>query len=205
MFAHSSKRLLAEQPVNAKLLGETVENVEQETLRAGAIVTRIRHFLDRGELLWSSINLDDILRHVGEALVDEARALGVSISVKASSSFPVNGDRIQIEQVLANLMRNAIEAAAQRKTAGGGVLATLCASSEWVRIEVEDNGPGVPPDIVERLFEPFETTKQRGMGLGLSLSREIVRAHKGRLRLDHTSATGSTFILELPVREEPTL
>ena len=98
-------------------------------------------------------------------------------------------------------MRNAIEAAAQRKKASGSVGATLSALSGSVRIEVEDNGPGVPPDIVERLFEPFETTKQRGMGLGLSLSREIVRAHQGRLWLDHTSATGSTFVLELPDRK----
>ena len=133
-------------------------------------------------------------------MADEARACGVSVSTSGSLSTPVDGDRVQIEQVLANLMRNAIEASAQRKRADGSVRATLCASPGSVRIEVEDNGPGVAPDIVERLFEPFETTKQRGMGLGLSLSREIVRAHNGRLWLDHTSATGSTFILELPVK-----
>ena len=200
-FAHSSKRLLAEEPVDTELLRETVENVEQETRRAGAIVTRIRQFLDRGELLWSSIDLGGVLRQVADALADEARAHGVSISTRGSSSTPVQADQIQIEQVLANLMRNAIEAAAQRKKAGGSVRATLSAISGSVRIEIEDNGPGVPPDIVERLFEPFETTKQRGMGLGLSLSREIVRAHKGRLWLDRTSATGSTFVLELPDRK----
>ena len=104
-----------------------------------------------------------------------------------------------MEQVLANLMRNAIEAAARNSQSGeGSVQTTLSRSSEAVRIEVEDNGPGVAADIVERLFEPFETTKRRGMGLGLSLSREIVKAHGGRLWLDRTGATGTKFVLELP-------
>ena len=199
-FAHSSKRLLAEEPVDIDLLRETLENVELETRRAGAIVTRIRNFLDRGALVWSSIDLGEVLRQVADALADEARAQGVSVSIRGSSSTPVDADRVQIEQVLANLMRNAIEAAAQQNKVDGSVRATLSPSSVSVRIEVEDNGPGVPPDIVERLFEPFETTKQRGMGLGLCLSREIVRAHKGRLWLDHTSAAGSTFVVELPIK-----
>lgn len=197
-FAHSSKQLLAEKPVNAELLRETVENVEQETRRAGAIVDRIRRFLDRGELAWSSINLGDVLHRLGNALADDARAHGVSIRVNASTSTSVDADRIQIEQVLANLMRNAIESAAHRGKGNGSVQTTLSRSSGSVRIEVEDNGPGVAFDIVERLFEPFETTKLRGIGLGLSLSREIVRAHGGRLWLYRTGPTGSIFVLELP-------
>ena len=96
-------------------------------------------------------------------------------------------------------MRNAIEAAAHSEVGEGSVQTTLSRSPAALRIEVEDNGgPGVAPDIVERLFEPFETTKRRGMGLGLSLSREIVKAHGGRLWLDRTGATGSKFVLELP-------
>jgi signal transduction histidine kinase len=200
-FAHSTKHLLAEEPLDIELLRETVENVEQETRRAGVIVTRIRNFLDRGELLCSSFDLGEVLHQVADALADDARAYRVSVSTSGSSSTPVHADRVQIQQVLANMMRNAIEAGAQRKEADGSVRATLSASSGSVRIEVEDNGPGVPPDIVERLFEPFETTKERGLGLGLCLSREIVRAHKGRLWLDHTSTTGSTFVLEMPVKE----
>jgi two-component system, LuxR family, sensor kinase FixL len=198
-FAHSSKQLLAEQPVNAGLLRETVENVEQETRRAGAIVDRIRHFLDRGELAWSSIDLGGVLRRLCDALADDARVNGVSIRVNVPTSTSVDADRIQIEQVLANLMRNAIEAAAARPEKGAGwVQTTLSHSSESVRIEVEDNGHGVAPDVVDRLFEPFETTKRRGIGLGLSLSREIVKAHGGRLWLDRTGAAGSLFVLELP-------
>ena len=197
-FAHSSKQLLAEKPINAELLREAVDNVEQETGRAGAIVERIRHFLDRGELRWSSIDLGKVLRRLGGALADEARAHGVALRVSVPTSALVDADRIQIEQVLANLMRNAIEAAAHGKVGGGSVQANLFRSSEAVRIEIEDNGPGVAPDILERLFEPFETTKRRGMGLGLSLSREIVKAHGGRLWLDRTDGAGSKFALELP-------
>ncbi len=93
-------------------------------------------------------------------------------------------------------MRNAIEAAAQ--VVQGNVQTTLLSTPGAVRIEVEDNGPGVAPDIVERLFEPFETTKRRGIGLGLSLSREIIKAHGGRLWLDRTCSAGSRFVAELP-------
>ena len=197
-FAHSGKRLLAQKPINCELLRETVENVEQETRRAGAIVERIRHFLDRGEVHWSLIDLREVLRRLASALADEARVQRVALRIVAPTSASIDADRIQIEQVLANLMRNAIEAAAHRELGDGSVQATLCSSSELVRIEIDDNGPGVAPDIVERLFEPFETTKRCGVGLGLSLSREIVKAHGGRLWLDHTGATGSTFVLELP-------
>jgi two-component system sensor kinase FixL len=197
-FAHASKRLVAKKPIDAELLRETVENVAQETRRAGAIVERIRHFLDRGELRWDSVDLGDLLRQVCEALADDARTHGVAIAISAPTSALVDADRVQIEQVLANLIRNAIEAAAHSKAVDGSVRTTLSRSPSAVRIEVEDNGPGVAPDIVERLFEPFETTKRRGMGLGLSLSREIVKAHGGRLWLDRTGATGSRFVLELP-------
>jgi signal transduction histidine kinase len=202
-FAHSSRRLLAREPMDSGLLCETLENVEQETLRAGAIVRRIRHFLDRGELLWSTFDLAEVLRRVGDALADEARAHGVSIQIKALPSISVVGDHIQMEQVLANLIRNAIEAAALRENGEGCVQTTLTRSPGLARLEVEDNGRGVVPDIVERLFEPFETTKRRGMGLGLSLSRETVKAHGGRLWLDRTSASGSNFALELPDQNGP--
>jgi two-component system, LuxR family, sensor kinase FixL len=197
-FAHTSKLLLTKKPLNSALLRETLENVEQETGRAGSIVHRIRVFLDRGELHWSPVDLGETLRRVSDALADEARAHGVSIRVNALASTTVDADRVQMEQVLANLVRNAIEAAAQREIGAGSVRATFSYSSGSVRIEVQDNGPGVAPDIVERLFEPFETTKRRGTGLGLSLSREIVKAHGGRLWLDCTDAGGSKFVLELP-------
>jgi signal transduction histidine kinase len=199
-FAHSSKRLLQENPIRGALLRETVENVEQETRRAGAIVERIRHFLDGGELRWDTIDLADLLRRLCGALADEAQAHGVVIRVSAPTSTLIDADRIQIEQVLANLMSNAIEAAAQ--VGDGSVQTALSCSPSLIQIEVEDNGPGVAADIVERLFQPFETTKRRGMGLGLSLSREIVKAHGGRLWLDRTGAGGSKFVLELPSKLE---
>jgi signal transduction histidine kinase len=205
IFAHSGRRLLAKEPVNSALLRETLENVEQEIGRAGAIVQRIRHFLEGGELHWSSIDLGEVLRRVCDALADEARAHAVSIRAKTIGSIWIDGDRVQIEQVLANLIRNAIEAAAQRGNGDGSVLAILSRSSGSVRIEVEDNGPGVTPEIVERLFEPFETTKRRGIGLGLSLSREIITAHRGRLVLDRTGASGSKFVIDLPEKSETSL
>ena len=199
-FVHASKRLLAEKPINDTLLCETIENVEQEALRAGAIIERVRNFLDRGDLRWSSINLGEALHQVAAALADEARVHSVAIRVSVLTTTSIEADRIQMEQVLANLIRNAIEAAGHCEKGEGSVEASLSCLSGSVRIEVRDNGPGVAPDVMERLFEPFETTKRRGMGLGLSLSREIAKAHGGRLWLDASDATGSRFVLELPDR-----
>jgi len=112
---------------------------------------------------------------------------------------PILADAVAIEQALNNLIVNAVDAAAGHGEIGGRVVVRLARREAVALVEVEDNGPGVAPEIVERLFEPFETTKPKGLGLGLPLTLRIARRHSGELTWRALRPHGAAFILELPI------
>jgi C4-dicarboxylate-specific signal transduction histidine kinase len=197
-YAHVCRRLMAASSLDFELLGRTMTKVESEILRAGEIVERLRDFLSKGEPRWSLIDLTDMTHKVVGALADMARAHGVIVRIDARPLLQIATDRTQVEQVLVNLVRNAIEAMSESGDTEKWVWIRLRQIDGEVQLAVEDNGCGVPPDVAERLFEPFETSKPRGMGLGLSLSREIVKALGGRLWRDATVTNGARFVLRLP-------
>jgi two-component system, LuxR family, sensor kinase FixL len=197
-YAHVCRRIMSARPTDFGLLDRTLAKAESETRRAGEIVERLRNFLSKSETKWSSIDLTDTTREVVVALGDMARSLCVSVRINTQPVPQVAADRVQIGQVMVNLIRNAIEAASESECAERFVLICLRSVDGEVEITVEDNGRGVRPELSEHLFTPFETSKQRGMGLGLSLSREIVRAHRGRLWWDSTAVIGARFVLRLP-------
>jgi two-component system, LuxR family, sensor kinase FixL len=197
-YAYACRRLLMSEPTDFELLGRTMVNVESEIRRAGDIVERLRDFLGKTEPRWCSVDLAETTHKVVDLLADEARTHGVAVRIDARPLPHIAADHIQIEQVLVNVIRNAIEAVAECVDRERWVRIRLRQVDGEVQVEIEDNGPGVSPEIAQHLFEPFETSKQRGMGLGLSLSREMVKAHGGSLRLDATVAVGARFILLLP-------
>jgi two-component system sensor kinase FixL len=197
-YAHVCRRLLASEPAHRELLGQTMANVESEIRRAGDIVERLRDFLGKSELMWCSIDLAEITNNVINLLADEARTHAVTVQVDVRPLPRIAADRVQIEQVLVNVIANAIEAVADCSNRERHVRISLQRCGGAVQVAVEDNGRGVSADIADHLFEPFETTKQRGMGLGLSLSREIVKAHGGSLWWDSAFVAGARFVLQLP-------
>jgi len=197
-YAHACQRLSSTAPQDKRLLTETLAKIESEALRAGEIVERLRDFLSKGDTLLGPMALEEAARRVAGALVDEARVNGVEVRIEAQSETSIVADRVQVEQLLVNLIRNGIEAAAERTTGEKRVRVRISRSDSEIRVDVEDNGPGVTPEIMERLFEPFATSKTRGMGLGLSLSRQIVESHGGRLWYERTSAMGAHFAFCLP-------
>ncbi len=192
-YAHACRSLLTP---HMGALRETLGKLEAEVLRVGEIVDRLRDFLSHGALRSVSLDLAEIAHRIVAALDDEAHIRGVAVSVDAQPSPKVAGDRMQIEQVLVNLLRNAIDAAGESRDKQVRVAIRRCDGE--VQVEVEDSGPGVSPEISEHLFEPFETNKPRGMGLGLSLSRRMVEAHGGRLRWDRSCAKGARFVFRIP-------
>jgi C4-dicarboxylate-specific signal transduction histidine kinase len=173
-------------------------NVESEIRRAGDIVERLRDFLGKSQPRWRSIDLAETTHKVVSVLADEARTHRVIVRIEAHPLPRIAADHVQIEQVLVNVIRNAIEAVADCINRERWVRIRLRRIGGEVQVEVEDNGPGVSPDIAKHLFEPFETSKLRGMGLGLSLSREMIKAHGGSLEWDATVAVGARFVLRLP-------
>jgi signal transduction histidine kinase len=197
-YAHVCARLIAAGPIDFALLDRTLASLGSEVRRAAEIVERLRDFLGRSEPRWCSIDLAGMSRKVIGALSDMARSQNVSIRIEAEPLPKIAADRVQLEQVLANLIRNAIEAAAECGDTDKRIWIRLRQANGEVELAVEDSGCGIPPELEQRLFNPFETSKPRGMGLGLSLSREIVKAHGGRLWHDATFTPGARFVMQLP-------
>jgi len=130
----------------------------------------------------------------------EAMQNEVEIETRVDHGLPlVLADHIQIEQVLLNLLRNAIDAIATADSRERLIVVEAhCKGGHTVQISVADSGPGVAAEMANRLFEPFITTKPEGMGMGLSISRSIIESHGGRLRMFQRAASGATFVFDLP-------
>jgi two-component system sensor kinase FixL len=175
------------------------KHAQAQAVRAGEIVRRLREFVSRGEADAQAENL--------EKLVDDALALALPNPASARveirldlgrEGFVVLADRVQIEQVMVNLIRNAVES--MRDQAGARIL-TIAASlqQDMVAIQLADTGPGVAPEVIDRLFSPFQSTKSDGMGVGLSICRRIVEAHGGKMWLEQGAGAGADFRFTLPL------
>jgi len=186
------------------LIGGAMDKAAEQALRAGDIIRRLRDFVARGE---SDRRVEDVRK-----LVEEASALalvgakdkGVRVRFEfAPRADFVLADRVQIQQVLLNLMRNAIEAmeTAERREL---VISTALSADKMIEIGVADTGAGIAPEVAAQLFQPFVTTKRHGMGVGLSISRTIVEAHGGSIAARPNPGGGTAFFFTLPAvtREE---
>jgi PAS domain S-box-containing protein len=189
----------------AEDVGGALELAAEQTLRAGQIVRRLREFVARGGETERAIeDLPRLAREAGTLALVGARESGVAVSFRFAPDLPqVLVDRVQIQQVLFNLMRNAIQAVAERDhVAARGceveVSAVPALGAEAVEVSVADTGPGLAPEVAERLFEPFVSTKPDGMGVGLSICRTIVEAHGGRLWAEPRPGGGAVFRFTLP-------
>jgi two-component system, LuxR family, sensor kinase FixL len=196
-YVHSARRVL-ESGQSVEIALGALRKAEGEATRARLIIERLRDFVATGDMTRESVDLDDLLETILQLEEDAARGRGVTLRRVGprSPSLQVNADRVGVEQAFANLVLNAIEAA---PSSGGRVAVSLGARDRFAVLAVEDNGPGVDPEIADRLFEPFETTKPRGMGLGLPLAKEIAARHGGRLRWLPVIPAGARFELELPL------
>ena len=173
----------------------------QQAERAGAIIQRLREFLREGTSRRSTVAVDEIIREALGLAEIEAAQNAVSVKVEIAPGLPmVVVDRIQIEQVLVNLVRNAVDAIVESASPEREILITAGQRDGFVEICVADTGPGVSPEIADRLFHPFVSSKPRGMGLGLSISRTIIEAHLGALTWQSRDR-GAAFLFTLPGAE----
>jgi signal transduction histidine kinase len=181
-YARGCARRLEAGDIPKAALLEVLEEMSAQAMRAGEVLRRIREFL-RGESRREEVDVNDVVRRALRFAEGEARNAGVRIDLAlATDPLRIEIDPIQIEQVLLNLVQNGFEV----MTANNGterVLAieTRRLAADTVEVIVRDSGAGLAPDVAERLFEPFFSTKPDGLGLGLSISRTIVEAHGGRL------------------------
>jgi two-component system sensor kinase FixL len=188
----------APDPVGLEAARSAMAEAAGEAVRAGQIVRRLRDFVGRGDTEKSPADVNAIVERAASlALVgtpDAAVALRIDL---APALPPVLADAVQLQQVVVNLVRNAVEAmrgAARQEL----LVATSLPAPDGVEVSVADTGPGLPEDLDGRLFEPFVTTKRDGMGIGLSISRSIVEGHGGRLRAEARPGGGTVFRFVLP-------
>jgi two-component system, LuxR family, sensor kinase FixL len=197
-YLHAARRLLQASVASAPVMDALVK-AEAEAQRAREVLERIRDFVSNGNLNLTAIDVPALAEKIGELCREEAAARGVVVEVETSGSVPlVEADGVQFEQVLINLVGNAIDAAAERPDARGRVTIRVAAKSDAIMLRVEDNGRGVAPDLADNIFDAYQTTKPRGMGLGLHLSRRIVQRHAGRLWWEPITTGGARFVVELP-------
>ncbi|MCU0879293.1 MAG: ATP-binding protein [Pirellulaceae bacterium] len=171
--------------------------------RAADIIRRLRGYVSKGPPTWSQVDLNSLIRESLELVVIERRQHRARVDLQLLEPAPILvADAIGIQQVLVNLLRNAIEAMSERETSERIVAVRTRVTAEGIEVSVIDRGTGISPEEMPRLFEPFFTSKATGMGMGLPISRTIIEAHGGRIWAENNEAGGATFSFVLPIRKD---
>lgn len=202
-FVKGSRRLIERVEGSvADELRDAMTQAASEALRAGEIIRRLREFVVRRDGDYLMEDLQKLIEEACALALIGAQKRGVQVSYQFDRRVTaVFADRIQIQQVLVNLLRNAVEAMDSSSRRELRVTTTL-RSDGLAEVAVSDTGSGISPDIALKLFQPFVTTKQSGMGVGLSISRTIVEAHDGRIWVEPNPEGGTVFRFTLPIVSE---
>lgn len=190
------------------VLREAIGKAADQALRAGQIIRRLREFVARGESERTIESLPKLIEDASTLALIGARENGIEVVFRLDAEAAlVLADRIQIQQVLVNLIRNAIEALLDSSPPRHLEITTAMRDGDLVEVRVADSAGGLAPEVARNLFQPFVTTKRKGMGLGLSICRTIVEAHGGRISADRRDGGGTVFRFTLPsaIREETDL
>jgi nitrogen-specific signal transduction histidine kinase len=203
--AQAGQRLLAREPVDLAEVRDILHDIAEDDRRAGEVIKRLRAMLKKDEVKSLPLDLNELVEEVIDFSHSDLITRNVALTVELAPALPpVLGDRVQLQQVLLNLVLNACEAMKAKPTWERRLtMATAPDADDGVRVSVVDRGTGIPADELERVFEPFFTTKEHGLGLGLSICRSIVAAHGGRLWAGNNENGGATFHLTLPLDVAP--
>jgi len=195
------RRVLASQPQNQKLLNELVEKAAQQGQRAATIIQHVRDLVAKGKSEKRPESLSGVAREALQIASVATRQSGIDVRFEAATGLPfVVIDRIQIQQVIINLVRNAAEAMLTEPVRQLRV--KVRRDGESLRMDIADTGPGLPPVVADHLFEAFVTTKATGMGLGLSICQQIVTTHGGKMWASPNKPNGTVFSFTVPMEFE---
>jgi signal transduction histidine kinase len=199
MDAGTCMEWLARDRPDVEEAREAASRMITDVTRASDIINRIQLVFKKGEPQRESVDVNEVAQEMIALLRNEASRSSISIRTELAVDLPdISADRVQLQQVFMNLMLNAIDAMKQTNGAGELTIKSQHNSGNQLLISVSDNGPGLPPDRADKIFDAFFTTKTQGTGMGLSISRSIVEAHGGRLWATANSARGATFQFTLP-------
>jgi len=199
MSASACARWLRHDPPEIAEASKAAERMTSNVMRASEIIDRVRSLYTRGTPQRQPVDLTDLIEEMIGLLYPTATRRRISIRTNLDVELPLlMADRVQLQQVLMNLMLNGIEA--MRETGGTLTITSKRTVEDQVLISVSDTGTGLPDQEPERIFEAFYTTKPKGTGMGLSISRRIIDSHGGRLWASNNAGSGATFQFSLPVK-----
>ena len=201
-FSSACERTIVAGNWDTDQLLEWVVKIRDHARRASNIVQRLRTFLKKGETVYTYVDINALIRDVVSWTESDMRKMNINVSLKLENGIAnVTADDILLQQVILNLVRNSMEALSETRNGTRQLIIQSKTSDHQVEVSVSDTGPGIPKEIDERIFYSFVTSKEHGLGMGLSVSRSIVEAHGGRLYLDPAESTMTTFTFTIPVKQ----
>jgi len=199
--AEAAQKMLEMGQVDLLELRQICDDIVTEDLRAVEVIRRLRALYKRGELQLAPLDVNDLVNETLRFVRTDLLTRHVDPVADLAPSRPfIDGDRVQLQQVLLNLIMNAAEAMSGRGESDRTLTIRTESAGADVRISVADRGPGIAPDNLTRVFDPFWSTKQGGMGVGLAICQSIAAAHRGTLTASNNPDGGATFLASFPAR-----
>ena len=200
MGAEAGLRRLSHGDLDTAKVEQLLRRIVSNARRASDIVQRIRNMATKHEPELSSLDLNEVVEEALLFVREELDARSIKLSVKLDDGLPVVlGDRVQLQQVIVNLLVNSAQAVAQvLRPLRRITLSTRTDENGAVGFSIQDSGPGIPDENLDRVFESFFTTKEGGMGIGLAICRSVIVAHGGRITVSNHSGGGAQFQFTIP-------
>jgi PAS domain S-box-containing protein len=198
--AQAARLMLEHTPLDLDNLRAALDDTIKSDKRAGAVIDRLRALLRKEDAALQLVEVGEIAREVIDLAYGELLSRRVTVQSSFSSTVPlVLGDRVQLQQVVLNLVLNACDSMNGIQPTQRQLTISTTTNDGFVELVVSDCGPGIPDGQLERVFEPFVTFREHGLGLGLAISRSIINAHSGSIRAENNANGGATFRCLLPI------
>jgi two-component system sensor kinase FixL len=201
--AQAALRFMSGKPERLEDVREILQDIVKDNSRAGEVIRRMRALVKKGELEFASLDFSQLIREVVLLVHSDAILLNINLVMSLSNDLPaVHGDKVQLQQVVLNLLLNAFDAMKDCPPAEREVqLRVKSDGVGFIEAAVRDCGTGLSSDTMDKIFQPFYSTKRDGLGMGLSICRSIIGAHGGRLWAENNSYHGATFHFTVPVEK----
>ncbi len=199
-YAQACLNMMKSGNADPAVVRDALEQISAQGRRAGDIVHQLRQFVRKERADRGSVDVNQCVQNVLTLFAHDLKTHNAQLALELAGDLPmITADRVQIEQVILNLLRNALEAVSQQEASTRRVkIETARTKNAGIQLRVSDNGPGLSEESVERLFDTFYTTKPQGLGVGLSISRSIIESHGGRLDAQQNASGGLDLYFDLP-------